>query len=89
MIALELFVRALMTNLMARCADPRGATDKAREHLLNCVGTFRFQTTGSSEERAERVIELIRAKLEETFDIVHTRLVDDAERQAAQAGKRN
>ena len=66
-----------------------GDVENMREQFLSTVGLLRFQTAGSSDERAERVIALVRAKVDENFEVIRARLLDDAERQAAQAGKKN
>ncbi|WP_256807777.1 hypothetical protein [Bradyrhizobium sp. Bra64] len=82
-IALELFVRAILANMISARPDPLGDIEEMRDqfhrNLLLLQGA-------ESEERAERITALIRAKVDQNLDEIRNRVLRGIEIEAAAAG---
>jgi hypothetical protein len=87
MIATEIFVRSILTGMVARSADPIGEIDRMAEQFRESSGFIVI--AGSDDDQAERMRDLIRARGIEYFDAVRSRIFRDIEIEAAKAGKRN
>ena len=85
-IALELLLRALLSGMISRTADPIAEVTRIADEFHTSVGWLRV---GSGDDHAELMRDLIRAKVDENFDAIRNRVLRDVEIEAANAGKRN
>jgi hypothetical protein len=84
LIALEMLFRAMLTGMVSRCRDPMAEVDRMRDEFLS---TSTFLRVGDGDERAERMRELIVARVNEIFDAINGRLLHDVHIEAAHASK--
>jgi hypothetical protein len=87
MIAMEMFIRAILTGMVARAADPIGEIERMADEFKSSIGFMRVE--GAPEDHAEKMLALIRARADENFDAIRARMLRDIEVQAAQAGRKN
>jgi hypothetical protein len=86
MVAIEMFVRAMLTGMISRAVDPLGELDRLADDFRVSTGFLQI-TGGAGDDHSERMRDLIRARGDENFDAIRSRLYRDLEIEAARASK--
>ncbi len=86
LIALELLFRGMLAGISSRCADPVADVERMRDEFNSTAAGLRI---GAGDDHAERMRELIVARVDENFTAIRDRVLRDMEIEAAKAGKRN
>jgi hypothetical protein len=86
LIALELLFRGMMTGLVSKTADPIADIDRMEEEFRSSSSFLRF---GVEDDHAELIRELVVGFIGKNFDAIRSRVLHDAEIEAAKAGPKN
>jgi hypothetical protein len=85
LIAIELFVRSILASMVSRSTDPIGDLDRMASEFRSSTGFL--QITGAGDDHAEHMRDLIRARGDENFAAIVSRIFRDIEIEAARASK--
>jgi hypothetical protein len=89
LIALEMLFRGMLHGIVLQCRDPIADIERMHGESHSTVNFLHIGGPGVGNDHAERMRELITARVDETFAAIRNRLLRDVEIEAAQAGAKN